>query len=164
MSIRYTMADFCGSFAAQSGCFFDVHDLGALAASQPVAGLRIVPCDFPLNDLTEVQEIRVDIADTQRNTIALEEYYLRYHNDIITLRAYMAHLRATCPQEYYRLLCKALVQQDADAYVVTATLALLPADVSPTHYTAYIPAGVAVVQLERAETVLGYLCRRYAIQ
>jgi hypothetical protein len=164
MSILYTMADFCGSIAEQSGCFFDVHDLDALAASPAVAGLRIVRCDFPLNDLTEVQEIRVDIADAQRNTMALEEYYVRYHNDIVTLRAYMTHLRVTCPQEYYRLLCKALVQQHADSYVVTATLALLPADISPTHYTAYIPAGVEVVQLQRAETVLVYLCRRYAIQ
>jgi hypothetical protein len=158
------MADFCGSIAEQSGCFFDVHDLDALAASHAVTGLRIVRCDFPLNDLTEVQEIRVDLADPQRNTMALEEYYVRYHRDIVTLRAFLSRLRVTCLPEYYRLLCKALVQQDPDAYVVTATLALLPADVSPTHYTAYIPAGVEVVPLQRAETVLKYVCRRYAIQ
>jgi hypothetical protein len=158
------MADFCGSIAEQSGCFFDVHDLDAVAAAQSVAGLRIVRCDFPLNDITEVQEIRVDIADAQRNSIALEEYYLRYHKDIVTLREYMTHLGAMDPQEYYRLLCKALVQQDADAYVVTATVALLPADVSPTHYTAYIPPGIEVVQLQRSETVLAYLCRRHGIQ
>jgi hypothetical protein len=158
------MADFCGSIAAQSGCFFDVHDLDALAASHAVAGLRIVRCDFPLNDLTEVQEMRVYLAAAQRNTIALEEYYLRYHTDIVTLRAYMTRLRATCPHEYYRLLCKALVQQDPASYVVTATLALLPADVSPAHYTAYIPPGVEVVQLQPSETVLDYLRLRYAIR
>jgi hypothetical protein len=96
--------------------------------------------------------------------MALEEYYLRYHRDIVTLRAYLTHLQTTRPQEYYRLLCKALIQQDADAYLVTSTLALLPADVSPEHYTPYIPPEVEVIQLQSSETVLDYLRRRYAIR